>query len=173
MVRAVEMGLVCWLATLVLVDGFVFATPRRAVKDGGERLEAFGGRLVDAGRRVRCGRVCREVGGKIAYLPYCQLCTGVWVGLALAVAVPGPLAGQPFGVLLDGLLYKAVGHIVLELTALPQAATAHLRKLSDHTAMLTEQARRTGEIPGPRENFPHRSTSRPAREAARVEARSG
>ncbi len=67
--------------------------------------------LVGAGQPTKHYKV------KASYI--CQLCAGVWIGLGLALWTPGPL-GNFF---LDGLLYKAVGHLVLEVQSLLRFST--------------------------------------------------
>lgn len=53
---------------------------------------------------------------KLAYLVSCHLCTGTWVGLALALVAGSPVPGV-LGLVVGGLIYKAVGHVTLEVTA--------------------------------------------------------
>lgn len=132
-------GLVVWLVTLVLVEGFVFegwrdwlrqrtaaasdrydqahtAVLRAKAWAGGEgerqRAAELDARLS---RQERAGRAARRW-HKVAYLFHCHLCLGLWVGWAVALVIPGPLPHF----LLNGLLYKAVGHVVLEVTGVLQ-----------------------------------------------------
>lgn len=61
-----------------------------------------------------------EIHPKLAYLSGCHLCTGTWVGIGMALIISGP-----FGFfLLNGLLFKAVGHIALEIVAVFKKYTA-------------------------------------------------
>lgn len=145
-------GLVVWLVTLVLVEGFVFegwrdwlrqrtaaASDRydqahtavlrakpvpsryqdgRPVYDPVTPEQAIeAGRTLDArlSKAERAGRTARRW-HKVAYLFHCHLCLGLWIGWAVALVIPGPLPHF----LLNGLLYKAVGHVVLEVTGVLQ-----------------------------------------------------
>lgn len=87
-------GLVNWLVTLIIVESELF----REVRD-----------WVDT-----------HAPEKLRYLVHCHLCCGTWIGLALALVLPGPLvAVHPLLTwFLNGLLYKAVGHVTLEITAI-------------------------------------------------------
>lgn len=86
-------GLVNWIATLIIVEGVIFDDARRWVTRRADRAGWW----------------------KLSYLVTCHLCAGTWVGFALALVVRGPLPG---GFIVNGLAYKAVGHITLEVTAL-------------------------------------------------------
>lgn len=83
------MGLVNWLATLIVVEGVIFDEPREWLA---QRLPL-----------------------KLSYLLSCHLCAGVWVGFALALVVPGPIEAGVMSVVVNGIAYKAVGHLVLEV----------------------------------------------------------
>lgn len=96
------LGLVNWLATLILVEGVIFETPRAWL-------------------------VQRAPHPKLRYLLTCQLCAGTWVGFVLAA-----LFGGPFGfVLVDGLLYKAIGHATLELASFLRYGAAAFQRLAE------------------------------------------
>lgn len=106
-------GLICWLATLILVESFV-AEPLREATLGWRNVRID--RALETGtlRDIRIARL----GEKLTYLVNCQLCSGVWIGLVLALIIPGPLP-----MVLNGLLYKAVAHIILEVVAVLQRAS--------------------------------------------------
>lgn len=134
-------GLITWLVTTVLIDGFIFEGAREWVR---HRAHAAGHRAVNAKvavlrhkddpnvpvteesrqwvareldarlSRQRRTRHRAEAWYKLAYMTGCHLCLGLWVGWAIALVVSGPLPHF----LLNGLLYKAVGHLVLEVAAL-------------------------------------------------------
>ncbi len=92
------LGAVCWLVTTILVESELC----RPLRD---RLARW---------------------SKLHYLSSCALCTGTWVGLVLAAVTPyRPIASPaPFvSWLLAGLLYKAIGHLIL-------AANNTLRRFS-------------------------------------------
>lgn len=86
------LGLVCWWATTIIVES-----------------------EITRPLREWCERHMHE---KVAYLAHCHMCCGTWVGLALAAVFGGPFPGFA-GWVANGLLYKAIGHLVLELR--PQA----------------------------------------------------
>lgn len=52
--------------------------------------------------------------GKVAQLVSCSMCTRTWVGFAEAVYFGGPLHGWA-GIIANGLLYAAGGHLIMEL----------------------------------------------------------
>jgi Protein of unknown function (DUF1360) len=89
------LGLVCWIVTTIICESQLTKPLRDLVK------------------RKRTFFVWLD------YLLSCPLCVGVWVGIAetLYVQVRPGFAGFVF----SALLYKAVGHLVLELR--PQAWT--------------------------------------------------
>lgn len=95
-------GIINWLATWILVDAEVF----RELRDG-----------FVAWTKAHLPGVA---GRKAAYLVRCQLCCGTWVGLGMAALLSGPLvAVHPAASwFLNGLLYKGVGHLILEAQAL-------------------------------------------------------
>lgn len=88
------LGAVTWLVTTIVVESEIFRPLREWV---GQR---FGEE------------------SKLAYLAHCHLCAGTWVGLLVAAASPyRPLASTlPLGgILLAGLLYKAIAHLILAI----------------------------------------------------------
>lgn len=88
-----ELSLVVWLSTAIVVESELCRPVREAV--------------------------ARRWPGKPAYLVSCSLCTGTWIGLALAAATPyRPIRSTlPLGAwILAGLLYKAVAHLTLILS---------------------------------------------------------
>lgn len=105
-------GLVVWLVTLVLVEGFVFEWYREGIRKFYQQAYIKG----------RSGFTLSAL-QKWAYLSTCHLCTGVWVGWAVAAIV-----GGPWHWLLSGLLYKAIGHVILEVTATIKALGQHLER---------------------------------------------
>lgn len=56
--------------------------------------------------------------GKIGYLVSCQMCTGTWVGIAEALILGLAFSSGFVGIMASALLFKAVGHLVLEAVAL-------------------------------------------------------
>lgn len=84
-------GLVNWLATYIWVEGEVF----REVREFADK----------------------HLPPKLRYLFHCPLCAGTWVGFLEAALIPGPFTG-PIALFLNGLLYKAAGHLILEVAAI-------------------------------------------------------
>jgi|FLYL01.1.fsa_nt_gi hypothetical protein len=99
----IALGLVNWIATTILVESELF----RSVREYVDR------RAWDARWEWS-----RRVWNKARYLIRCHLCTGTWVGLVQASVFGSPWDGVT-GWIAGGLLYRAVGHLVLELR--PQA----------------------------------------------------
>jgi hypothetical protein len=144
-------GLVNWLATYIIVAGVIFEGTRAKINAGCNRLVLFSSMLGTTSVLERAwSRLLSLLGTKLDYLVSCQLCCGVWVGFVLTAFAHGPFRSSVIGVavLLNGLLIRAVGHIVLELTSLArnknklltQQAKAHQQRL-DHwkTGDLLEQ----------------------------------
>lgn len=113
------LGLVNWLVTLILVESELTRPVREWVN--GRRIKAevcveYPHRPREYRNIITCPWRCRAW-GKAHYLVGCHLCAGTWVGFMLAAAFGGPLASGVVGVVSNGLLYKAVGHVTLEVTA--------------------------------------------------------
>lgn len=137
--EVLALGLVCWLTTLILVESELV----RPVRDWVDRChERTGARALVGGLWVsddgdptvaalaslrRGPRRTHVLWGKLRYLIGCHLCTGTWVGLVLAwmTSTRLVLTGAA-GIVLAGLLVKAVGHVVLEVTALMRVLTKRL-----------------------------------------------
>lgn len=110
----VLLGFANWLATIIIVESVIFED----IRSGMTRL---GARLKRSGHP--------NVGRKLGYVLGCHLCSGTWVGFALAVAVPG----VPFhlrwwwaSVVLNGLVIKGIGHALLEILSLARNTNALL-----------------------------------------------
>ncbi len=102
---AVAAGLVNWLVTTIIVEGEVFAPLRD---------------LVD-----------RRLHPKLGYLVHCHLCAGTWVGFGMGVLVPGPFKLGPLTWALNGFFFKAIGHAILEVTALAKNTNRVLARMLD------------------------------------------
>lgn len=100
--RVIYCGLINWLATWIICEGKVFEDVREWLK------KRFGEE------------------SKWAYLSTCHLCAGTWVGLGLSILLPGPLVARtPIASwMLNGLLYKAVGHLILEMASYARFSVA-------------------------------------------------
>ena len=108
-------GLANWIITYIIVAGAIFDGTRERVTMKCEDVEAWCAERTDT-RRIKALR-CLARKGK--YFVTCQLCCGVWVGFLLTPFVPGPFRSSIFGVatVLNGLVIKAIGHAILELTS--------------------------------------------------------
>lgn len=113
--EALHLGLANWLATTIVVESELFRPLRRW-------LDRRSGRPTSALQAIQLllalakGQPTSTPGQrwwrKAAYLVSCHLCAGMWIALVQAVAVgsrPGVV-----GVVVDALVYKAIGHLVLE-----------------------------------------------------------
>lgn len=113
-------GLINWLATTIIVESEItrplrdWLTLRRMsrIELPPEHTDAYKTVVISYAQRIS------PVYEKVAYLFGCHLCSGTWVGLVEAIAF-GPVISSGFvGIVATGLLFKAVGHLVLELVAL-------------------------------------------------------
>lgn len=118
------LGLVCWIVTTILVESELTRGVRSYIvgkeqfwRMFDEAWRMYGDREAHAKKMRRVDRrafLWREA----RYFIGCHLCTGVWVGLVLSALFGSPWPGF-VGWAAGGLLYKAIGHLVLELR--PQA----------------------------------------------------
>jgi hypothetical protein len=96
-------GLINWLATTVLVEGKIFEWLRNSVN-----------------------------GEYMAYLVRCHLCTGVWVGIAMAIAFTALGAPEPYTgwwlLLANALAFKAAGHMLLVVHKLGDAVINRIKE---------------------------------------------
>lgn len=96
-------GAVNWIVTQVLVVAGLFEECREWVVTRGKSLTGRWG----------------LPGKKLAYFVKCPLCVGVWIGFAQAGIMPGPvhLSGWMAWAdwIVNGLLYKAVGHLFFQI----------------------------------------------------------
>jgi|GEM_PF-3713904 len=99
------LGAVNWIVTLMLVSALIFEDLRELFDKLGKRVEK---------RHPRVGR-------KISDFFKCALCVGVWIGFIQAGLFGGPLrleGGWAWATFIaNGLLYKAVGHLLLQVNA--------------------------------------------------------
>lgn len=121
----VALGLVNWLVTTILVESELFKPLRRWVRAryefhrfGPRRAERSAWWDLDLDRNLDRPFHARRTAlwHKVDYLVGCHLCAGTWIGIALAGIAGGPFAGV-VGIILNGLLYKAIGHLTLETSA--------------------------------------------------------
>lgn len=97
------LGLVNWVVTVII-------TQNKVCEDVRDAVECFGKWLEPKSKRI---------GSKVRYFASCPMCVGVWLGFAEAAAFGGPLHPHPAWAawIANGLLYKAVGHLVLQMSA--------------------------------------------------------
>jgi hypothetical protein len=122
-VNVLLLGLVNWVATCILVESELFREPREWVhmKD-----EVWGIVIDDGDERIkRRWRVYDYLWHKASYLVACQLCTGTWVGIALAIIFGSPFGTGLAAVVAGGLVYKAIGHLALETSAVLKGVANH------------------------------------------------
>jgi hypothetical protein len=96
-------GLINFIATLVIVDSFLF----KSVRDAGQK---FGCWLQRHGWLF--------AGKHIVYFVTCPLCVGIWIGFAQTLVLP-PVFQAPVWIswLINGLLFKGLGHVVYQVNA--------------------------------------------------------
>lgn len=105
------LGFINWIATTIIVESELC----RPVREYCERKRKW---FDIEKNRPRTPQEEPVLWRKLHYLVQCHLCTGTWVALVEAAAFGGPFHGVT-GYFANALLYKAVGHLVLELR--PQA----------------------------------------------------
>lgn len=111
------LGLIVWFATFVLVESELFRPFREWVAMHADAAELW---LDDApyepepAKAVRRAKRTYARWHKARYLVGCHTCSGTWVGLAVA-ALSGvrPVGSGVVGFVFAGLLFKAVGHLIL------------------------------------------------------------
>lgn len=111
-------GIVCWLATLILVESELFR-PLREWVDYHRQWSAID-RIYNRRRPPWHKAWVYPFWSKLGYLVGCHLCAGTWVGLVIAAVTGYRVDGQYgfVGFVLAGLAIKAVGHLTLEVAAL-------------------------------------------------------
>lgn len=125
------LGLVCWIATAILVDSELFRplrswTTRKvfAAEDAAKLARRGRTVFIANGRRQHTvptkARWRRAFWRKVSYLVNCHLCAGTWIGLAIAVAASGPFGGWA-GLVPEGSPAQAVPG-GLEGQAVPRAS---------------------------------------------------
>lgn len=105
----VFLGLVNWIATIIIVESVIFEDVRSFIQRRGKLLEAT---------RPALGR-------KLGYVITCALCTGTWVGFVEALCFGGPLRFGVLSFIANGLLFKAIGHLFLQVNAFAHARIAY------------------------------------------------
>lgn len=95
------LGLVNWIATIIITESVIFEDVRSVVTS---RADCIGRRHPSIGRKLR-------------YFVTCALCMGTWVGFIQAICFGGPLEFGYLSFVANGLLYKAIGHLFLQINA--------------------------------------------------------
>lgn len=117
--EVIALGLINWIATTIIVESEIFRPMREAIQF--RRVHKFDLPLemTDGQRMVisQYERRTSKLWEKAAYFVGCHMCTGTWVGLAEAVFIGSIFSGF-VGIVASGLLFKAIGHLTLELVAL-------------------------------------------------------
>lgn len=119
------LGIVNWLATMIVVESEICRPLREWVTRRYERYDYFESIVPASDWRQKDHR--RLVfWQKVKYLVGCHLCAGTWVGLVLAALVPEvrPVGTGFVGWVIAGLAIKAIGHITLEVTAVLRRTNA-------------------------------------------------
>ena len=126
------LGVVCWLATTLITETEIFRPLRQWLAnhaiDHKKLQEQVKEMAVAAGMNTPGNHELQAPPNwqppkhfwidKAAYLVHCPMCTGVWIGFIEAAFFGSPLHHW-YGWVAGALLYKAIGHLVLELR--PQA----------------------------------------------------
>ena len=102
MLTVLYLGIVNWMATVIITESVIFEDFRDMVRRYGKSLEA---------NHPRIGR-------KVCYFVTCALCMGTWIGFIEAIVFDGPLRFWWLSFIANGLLYKGIGHLFLQLNAL-------------------------------------------------------
>lgn len=121
-------ALINWFATFVLVESTLFAPWRDFCVKKGQRilLDGVVYRLpftfpsgTDPANPPTYEIIFKGPWFKVGQLVTCHTCTGVWVGFIEAIVLGGPfsLRWGILTVIANGLLFKAGGHLILELRA--------------------------------------------------------
>lgn len=112
----IALGLVNWLVTLLLVESEVVRPFREWIANRYNAAHTSNREVPS----VRSDGWRVVLWYKAKYFVGCHLCTGTWVGVILAILTSWnkPLGSGVIGIVLTGLLYKAIGHVVLILQKL-------------------------------------------------------
>jgi hypothetical protein len=100
-VNVLWLGLANWMAAYIITQGAVFQPVRDLVHRHTHH---------------------RPRAHHLSYLTACFLCAGVWVGFAEAAVFGGPFRGWA-AIIINGLVYKAIGHAVYIMQRLAEART--------------------------------------------------
>lgn len=130
MIVLIALGLVNWLATLLVTESEFFRPLRDWIRQ----------RALHAERRFPVW-----LWDKADYFITCPLCTGVWIGLALVPWAPALFGAGVIPFLLTALLIKAIGHAVYVTHKLVEATCdqrkAEIRRMEIANAASDAQAR--------------------------------
>lgn len=128
MITALALGLVCWIATTIVVESELFRPLREwlarredaalwgdyAALWGDYAPEERASSFVRGVEVPACHPVREVLWRKARYLLACHLCAGTWIALGLVALHPVAVFGPGFlGWALGGLLVKAIAHLAL------------------------------------------------------------
>lgn len=109
------LGLINWIATIIIVESVLFEDVRGWIQRRGKLLE----------------ETRPAVGRKVSYVITCALCTGTWIGFVEALCFGGPLSFGILSFIANGLLFKALGHLFLQVNALAHHRVQELADLRE------------------------------------------
>lgn len=110
MVTLLLLGIACWFGTLLVVESEFFRPVRRWIDD----RETAAQRLLTAWFWSRA-----------AYMINCQMCAGMWVGLALAPFAPMIFGPGILQFLVVAVMIKGIGHFFLVVHKYLEELTNH------------------------------------------------
>lgn len=116
------LGVANWFATTLIVESELF----RPLRDF--PAERYNNAVAKESHRGAA------FWSKIRYLVGCHMCTGTWVGLAMALFVPWVVGGFA-GYLMTALVIKGIGHLVLMLVNMGEAAIERYRAQATEAMM--------------------------------------
>lgn len=79
----------------------------------------------------RCGKQISQrwprIGCKVEYFATCPMCVGTWIGFAEGIAFGGPIHYGYATWFVNGLLYKALAHLILQFSSILHNLSERLR----------------------------------------------
>lgn len=128
-VLLIFLGIANWLATTILVEAEITRDYR----------DWIGKRYDEANEYPRSRSTWAWY--KLKYLVGCHLCTGIWVGIVMAAFITPVIATPVVGFVMTALIIKGIGHMVLVLHKLGEAASNHANARAESERYTVESAR--------------------------------